>query len=59
VPFEDLDKQHIRTMFETALAFADGQVQDTMPEEGPEPIPDYEQETFEDALDDGYAEKDF
>jgi hypothetical protein len=59
VPFEDLDKQHIRAMFETALAFADGQVQDTMPEEGPKPVSEYEQETLEDVLDDGYTEKDF
>jgi hypothetical protein len=59
VPFENLDKQHIRTLFETALAFADGQVQDTMPEEGPEPVLEYEQETLEDVLEDGYNEKDF
>jgi hypothetical protein len=59
VPFEHLDKQHIRTMFETALAFADGQVQDTMPEEGPEPVLEYEQETLEEVLEDGYDEKDF
>jgi hypothetical protein len=59
VPFENLDKQHICTMFEMALAFADGHVQDTMPEEEPELVPGYEQETLKEVLDDGYNEKDF